>query len=109
MQNAIISIFCHIDDFLKALFWKDDPQCQMSMAEVVTSGLISWWFFQGNIEKARVFLTEHGYIPNMLSKSRLNRRFHSIPPFFWHLIVSHLAHLIEPSSKGFLGSVTSVL
>jgi len=102
MQNAITTIFCHADDFLKAIFWKDDVQCHMSLAEVITTGLVSWTFFQGNLELARVFLIEHGYIPNMLSKSRLNRRLHAIPSFFWHLIVSHLSFLMEPSSGGFL-------
>lgn len=102
MQNAITSIFCHVDDFLKAIFWKDDSQCRMDLAEVVTTGLVSWWFFHGNLELSRVFLIEHGYIPNMLSKSRLNRRLHAIPSFFWHLIVSHLSQLTHSSSRGFL-------
>jgi len=102
MQNAIISIFCHVDDFLKAISWNDEPQCHMTLAEVITVGLISWRFFQGNLELARIFLHEHGYIPNILSKSRLNRRLHDIPSFFWHLIVAHLSHQVEPCSKGFL-------
>ena len=61
MQNAIISIFCHVDDFLKAIFWNDEPQCHMTLAEAITVGLISWRFFQGNLELARTFLQEHGF------------------------------------------------
>jgi hypothetical protein len=96
MQNAIISIFCHVDDFLKAISWNDESQCRMTLAEVITVVLISWRFFQGNLELARIFLHEHGYIPNILSKSRLNRRLHDIPSFFWHLIVCQHRFNFDP-------------
>jgi len=39
--------------------------------------------FDGNQEKSRRFLKEHGYIPTMLSKSRFNRRWHAIPEVLW--------------------------
>lgn len=74
----------------------------MTLAEVITVGLVSRRFFQGNIEIARMFLHELGYISNILSKSRLNRRLHNVPSFFWHLIVAHLSYQVEPCSKGFL-------
>jgi len=102
MQNAITTIFCHVDDFLKALSWKDDPQCRLSLAEVITIGLTSSRFFGGNLESARAFLAEHQYIPNILSKSRLNRRLHAIPDFFWHLLVEHLCSLKHPECNVFL-------
>ena len=102
MQNAITSIFCHVDDFLKALSWKDDSQCRLSLAEVITIGLTSSRFFFGNLESARAFLNEHQYIPNILSKSRLNRRLHAIPVFFWHLLVEHLCNLKHPDCNIFL-------
>ena len=31
-------------------------------------------FFAGNLDKTCLFLNEHGYVPEMLSKSRFNRR-----------------------------------
>ena len=71
----------------------------MTLAEVITVGLVSWRFFQGNLETARIFLHDHGYITNILSKSRLNRRLHDIPSFFWHLIVAHLSYQVEPYSN----------
>ena len=70
MQNNIITIFCHVDDFLKALSWKDDGQCRLSLAEIVTIALTAARFFGGNLESARAFLYEHGYIPP-IGKSRL--------------------------------------
>ena len=38
--------------------------------------------FGGNLEKARQMLQEEGYIPNMLGKSRFNRRWHRIADLF---------------------------
>lgn len=90
MQNAIIAIFCHVDDFLKAISWRDDPQSRLSLSEILTIGLTASRFFACNLESARAFLFEHGYITHSLSKSRLNRRLHAIPIFFWHFIVEHL-------------------
>jgi hypothetical protein len=90
MQTTIIAIFCHIDDFLKALSWHDDLQCHLSLAEVITIALTASRFFSGNLESARAFLIEHNYVPS-ISKSRLNRRLHAIPAFFWHFLVAHLA------------------
>jgi hypothetical protein len=101
MQKFIISIFCHIDDFLKELFWKDDKQCKLSQAEIITIALTGTRYFSGNFEKARTFLFEHGYIP-FISKSRLNRRLHDIPEFFWHLLVSNLAMKNAPNCLHFL-------
>src|SRR5262245_27157597 len=101
MQDTITTIFCHVDDFLKALSWKDDPQCRLSIAEIVTIALTSTRFFGGNLEASRIFLYEHGYIRS-ISKSRLNRRLHAIPTFFWHFIVAHLASKQSPNCMHFL-------
>lgn len=102
MNSAITTIFCHIADFLKAISWEEDNQCQMSHAEVITTGLTAMRYFGGNLESARSFLKEHGYIPEMLSKSRLNRRLHAIPTFFWNFVIENLASMIDPDSRCFL-------
>ena len=91
MQEKIITIYCLCADFLIAYGKKDDPQAQMSTAEVMTTVLVATWFFQGNQEYARLFLKEHGYIPKMLSKSRLNRRLHQIPDTLWQALFALLA------------------
>ncbi len=101
MQTTITTIFCHVDDFLKAISWKDDPQCHLILAEIVTIALTASRYFGGNFESARLFLIEHSYIPH-IGKSRLNRRFHAIPSFFWHLIVAHLAAKQNPNCSLFL-------
>ena len=52
----------------------------MSDAEIMTTALVATHFFGANFETARDFLQTYGYIPNMLSKSRFNRRLHRIKP-----------------------------
>jgi hypothetical protein len=48
MQNMIIVIFCHVDDFLKALSWKNDAQRRLSLAEIITIDLTAPVFFDGS-------------------------------------------------------------
>jgi hypothetical protein len=52
----------------------------MSNAEVITTAIVAVRFFSGNFQNACRFLKDHGYIPNMLSKSRFNRRLHQLGP-----------------------------
>lgn len=91
MQEQIITIYCLCADFLITYGQKDDPQAQMSTAEVMTTALVATWFYHGHQENARLFLKEHGYIPKMLSKSRFNRRLHAIPDTLWQALFALLA------------------
>jgi hypothetical protein len=61
-------------DLLHAIGHAEDPQRQMSDAEVITTGLVAMWFCRGNCEAARALLSMPRYVPHMLSRSRLNRR-----------------------------------
>ncbi len=72
--------YCWCDLLLKYLKIKEGARSEMSNAEVITTAIVAVKFFSGNFENARRFLGEHGYIPNMLSKSRLNRRLHMFDP-----------------------------
>jgi hypothetical protein len=76
MDNRIVAVYCLCDDMLKALHYKDDVQCQMTAAEVMATAIIAALDYGGNLEKARKMLQSEGYIPQMLSKSRFNRRWH---------------------------------
>lgn len=82
MDDKIIATFCLCDDLLKAIHHPEDPQGQMNDAEVMTTALVAALFFRGNHESARAMLKQHGYIPQMLSKSRLSRRLHRIQDIF---------------------------
>jgi hypothetical protein len=76
MDERIIAIYCLCADLLKGLHHFEDPQAQMSDAEVMTTALTAAVFFRGNFESARIYLKDNGMIPRMLSKSRFNRRLH---------------------------------
>ena len=67
---------------LKALHHHEDQQCQMSDAEVMITALVAALYHGGNFELARKLLQAEGYIPNMLGKSRFNRRLHRIQNLF---------------------------
>ncbi len=73
MDIQIVTIFYLCDKLLEALNSKPHPQTQMSDAEVMTTGIVAALFFGANLQTTCDFLKTHGYIPKMLSKSRLNR------------------------------------
>jgi hypothetical protein len=105
MDTQIVAVYCLCDDMLKALHHKNDPQCQMTDAEVMTTAIIAALYFGGNLEKARKMLQAEGYIPNMLGKSRFNRRWHSNADLFlalfsllgetWKQLNSHSIYVID--------------
>jgi hypothetical protein len=82
MDERIIAVYCLCDDCLKALHHYEDPQRAMCDAEVMTTAIVAALFFRGNLEAARLYLRTAGWIPHMLSRSRLNRRLHRIRPLF---------------------------
>jgi hypothetical protein len=82
MDDKIIATFCLCDDLLKAMHHQEDHQCQMNDAAIMTTAFIASLFFRGHHESARAMLNQQGYIPHMLSKSRLNRRLHRIKELF---------------------------
>ena len=82
MDKTIIATYCLCDDLLKAMHHRADPQCKMSDAEVMTTALTAALFFRGTLESARMMLKQHGYIPQMLSKSHFIRRLHRMKETF---------------------------
>ena len=82
MDTQIVAVWCWCDDLLKALYHAEEPQCQVSDAEVMTAAVIAMLYFRGNFEAARRFLHDQGYLPQALSKSRFNRRLHRIADLF---------------------------
>ena len=82
MDDQIVATYCLCDDVLKALDHYEDPQRQMSDAEVMTTAIVAALHFRGNWERVRELLGHGGYIPTMLGKSRFNRRLHAICALF---------------------------
>ena len=106
MDDTIVTIYCYCDDLLKAIDHRDDPQVRLSSAEVMTVPLVAAALFGGNIEKARSFLNEYGYMPKMICKSRFNRRLHAIDPTLWSTLFSLLAELFKERYAGELDQQT---
>jgi Transposase DDE domain len=82
MDDKILALYCLCADLLNATGHAEDPQQQMSDAEVITTGLVAMLFFRGNFEAARALLSTPRYMPHMLSRSRLNRRLHRLKELF---------------------------
>ncbi|WP_271251717.1 hypothetical protein [Pseudanabaena sp. Chao 1811] len=78
MNDEIVAIYCLCDDILRAMNHQGDIQQQMSDAEVMTTAIVAVVYFCGNFEKARKQLSESQYMPNMLSRSRFNRRLYRV-------------------------------
>ena len=87
MDTQIIVVFCLCADMLKALHHYEDPQCNMSDAEALTTAIIAMLYFKCNFRVASQYLYEHRYIPSMLSRSRFNRRLHRIADLFLTLFL----------------------
>ena len=82
MDTQIILVYCLCADLLDALDHREDKQCQVSDAEIMTIGIVAALKFGGNYNSARLMLKEQGYIPGMLGKSRFSRRLHRVKPYF---------------------------
>ena len=100
MHQKIITIYCLCADFLSAWGIQDDPQCQMTRAQVMTVALVGASLFCGNQERSRVFLRDFGFIPTMLSKGRLNRRLHAIEESVWQAFFALLAEAHKQINDG---------
>jgi hypothetical protein len=82
MDDKILAIYCLSADILNAIGHAEDPQQQMSDAEVITTGLVAMLFFRGNFEAARALLSMPQSMPHRLSRSRVNRRLHRLTDLF---------------------------
>ena len=82
MDDKILAVYGLSADILSAIGHVEDPQQQMSDAEVITTGLVAMLFFRGNFETARALLSMPRYMPHRLSRSRLNRRLHRLTELF---------------------------
>jgi len=84
-RDKIISIFCLIDDILKGIDHKEDIRRHVSDSEIILTAIVSSTSFYGNHCSAIEFVKQYGFIPNMLDKSRFNRRLHKIGRLLYEL------------------------
>jgi len=76
IKTEVISIYCIIDDILKTLGVKDDPQAKMSSSEVLTTAVVACLYFGGNYSKTLRFMSL--FFSYVLSESRFVRRFQKL-------------------------------
>ena len=100
METEITVFYTVCDNMLKTMNFRDDCQAGMNTAEVMTVVLTAARFFCGNIRTSAVFLSEHGYIPDMLSESRLNRRIHATDESAWENLFLTLADIFKAAEDG---------
>lgn len=90
MEMQIIAIYCLLDDYIQTIGHHDWPNVKLTTAEVMLINVIGMRFFYGNVDTARKFLIEHGYIRQKITKSALNRRIHRIPMGWWENILEYI-------------------
>ncbi|HSH82162.1 MAG TPA: hypothetical protein VLA19_26850, partial [Herpetosiphonaceae bacterium] len=70
MDARIVAVYCVSADMLRALGHRNDPQCHLTDAEIMTIALVAALYFGGNYALACAFLHEQRYMRRMLSPSR---------------------------------------
>ena len=67
---------------LKSIAYKEPESRKTTDAEIITVMLIAAQYFGGNIEKSISYIKGTGLMPNMLGKSRFNKRMHAVAEVF---------------------------
>lgn len=78
MDTRIILVYCVCDDYLKSIRHREDGQCRVSDAEILTIALVAALEFRGNFAAANRFMSTHHYVLYRLSRSRFSRRLHRL-------------------------------
>lgn len=77
-EDKIIRIYCIIDDILKGINHQEDVRRKVSDSEIITTALVSALYFGGHLDNSRGFMKMTKLVPDMLDKSRFNRRLHQL-------------------------------
>ena len=77
-EDKIIRIYCIVDDILKGISHVEDSRRKVSDSEIITTALVSALYFGGHMDNSRGFMKMTKLVPEMLDKSRFNRRLHQL-------------------------------
>ena len=99
MEMYATIVYVISDEVLRALGLEDNPQSQMSNAEVITFAIITAKFFQSNHKFSRYLCKRLRLFSNILSNSRLNRRIHQIPWSCWEAIFRFLSLIFKRENQ----------
>lgn len=88
-EDEIIALYCIVDDILKGIGHLEDSRRRVSDSEVITTALVSALYFGGHLDIGHHFMKMTKLVPQMLDKSRFNRRLHAVSELvvsvFWQL------------------------
>ncbi len=107
MDATIVLVRRLCVELLSDLGHRDDPQCKVTDAEVMTIGLVAALFFAGNQALANRCLAEQGYIGYQLSRSRLCRRMARVSHYF-ELLFDRLATHFKAHNNDHIYAVDSM-
>jgi hypothetical protein len=99
MDTQIVAVFWLSDDMLKALYYYENPQCERSDAEMITTAIVPVLQYRGNFELSRKFLLEEGYIPKILGRTWKDLNMHSICAIDSYLIAARENYRICRSER----------
>jgi hypothetical protein len=88
MQDKIITTFCILDDLLKILHHRDDPQAKAPDSESLTIAIVACQEFAGNMRKALQWVKALRLFSFVPSESRFNRRLHRLMPLLHYYTMS---------------------
>lgn len=77
MERRIITVYCLIDAYLKAMGIKDDVRAEVTNAEILLEGYLAVSDFNGNYQKAHQYFQMMRFF-NMLEYSRFIRRLNQL-------------------------------
>ncbi|WPP52026.1 hypothetical protein [Catalinimonas niigatensis] len=77
LNDNTIAIYVILDDILQTIDHQEDAQRKVNDALILTTALITAWYFGGNWATTLHYMRAH-HCPYMLSSSRFNRRLHAL-------------------------------
>ena len=103
-RDKIITLFCFVDDLLKAMHYNQDKRAVVSDAEIITTAFLATSNYGGHLNAARLHMLDYGLIPDMISESRFNRRLHRLDN-----LLEELFFQLGSQLKAIAGASTYVL
>ena len=103
MIDQSIVVYCICDEVCKVLRVRDDIQCKMTTAEIMTFAIYAASACYGDYKRARLFVSYQKMFMSLLSYSRLIQRIHSIPDHLWMMVFQAMqVYLRNPQNQLFV-------
>jgi len=93
LEDTAIAIYCILDDILKELNFKDDPQAKMSSSEILTVAVLACFFFGCNYRRALSYSRK--LFSYVLDESRFLKRLKRLLNSHFSVIFYQLIELFQ--------------